>query len=131
MKPLKTDMKDESKLETGISYLLICGVTLSLLLEAMGLVLYYLTYNRISMSNDPAMYIRGHDFFSFILQQLQNAATQNAAILFMTAGIVVLILTPYLRVAASVVFFAWEKNSKFVVITLFVLIIVSLSLALH
>jgi len=55
----------------------------------------------------------------------------GSAILFMTAGIMVLILTPYIRVIASVIYFGWEKNFKYVLITLFVLVVVTLSLALH
>jgi uncharacterized membrane protein len=120
-----------SKLETGISYLLITGVILSLILEVIGLVLYCYSYHQLSISTDPSVYIRGHDFFSFIFKQFQGINTENSAILFMTFGIIVLILTPYVRVIASVIYFGWEKNVKYVVITLFVLIIFSLSLALH
>ncbi|MGD0856501.1 MAG: DUF1634 domain-containing protein [Dehalococcoidia bacterium] len=123
--------REESKLETGISYLLITGVILSLLLEVIGLVLYFYSYHNLSISSDPAMYIRGHDFFSFIFQQFLSINMGNIAILFMTAGIIVLILTPYVRVIASVIYFGWQKNIKYVVITLFVLIVVSLSLVLH
>ena len=124
-------VREESKLETGISYLLITGVVLSLLLEVVGLVLYFYSYHNLSISSDAVVYIRGHNFFSFIFQQFQGINTGNNAILFITAGIIVLILTPYVRVVASVIYFGWEKNIKYVVITLFVLIVVSLSLALH
>jgi uncharacterized membrane protein len=130
MKIRKPD-DDESKLETGISYLLIIGVVLILVLEISGLVFYYLYNKSLSVSTSPGFYIRGHDFFSFLLQELQGINIGNSAILCMTAGIIVLILTPYLRVVASVIYFGWERNIKFVVITLFVLTVVTLSLALH
>lgn len=45
-------------------------------------------------------------------------------------GAVVLILTPFLRVAASVVTFALERDRKYVVITLIVLIVLIISFLL-
>ena len=52
-------------------------------------------------------------------------------ILLMIAGIVVLILTPFIRIIVSVVYFGREKNWKYVFITLFVLLVITLSLTLH
>ena len=120
----------ESKLETGISYLLIGGVIVSLLLEVIGVIIFYHSYGSLAISRDAGMYIRGSDFFTFIREQFQKHAQGNA-IQFMTAGIIVLILTPYIRLIASVLYFGWEKNIKYVLITLFVLVVVTLSLALH
>jgi len=121
----------ESKLETGISYLLIGGVTVSLLLEIVGIIILYHSHGHLAISQDTSMFIQGHDFFSFIYEQFQEKHMNGSAILFMTAGIMVLILTPYFRVIASVIYFGWEKNFKYVLITLFVLVVVTLSLALH
>jgi uncharacterized membrane protein len=121
----------ESKLETGISYLLIAGVIVSLLLEIVGIILLYRSYGSLDVSRDADMYIRGRDFFTFMLEQFQGKHVQGNAIQFITAGIIVLILTPYIRVIGSVLYFIWEKNTKYVLITLFVLIIVTSSLALH
>jgi uncharacterized membrane protein len=121
----------ELKFERVISYLLITGVVISLILEIVGVVLLYRSYGNLHISREAGVYIKGHDFFSFIYQQIQNRQTTKPAILFMVLGIVVLILTPYIRVIASVVYFAWQKNLKYVLITLFVLIVVTLSLALH
>jgi len=121
----------ESKLETVISYMLIVGVITSLLLELTGMVFLWRLYGRLDISQDPSLFIRGRDFFSFIYQQIATRQSAGPGILFMTAGIIVLILTPYIRLVASVVYFAVENNIKYVVITLFVLIVVTLSLALH
>ena len=49
----------------------------------------------------------------------------------MTLGILVLILTPYIRVVVSIVYFARERDYRYVLLTLFVLVVLSLSLALH
>jgi uncharacterized membrane protein len=122
---------DESKLETGISYLLITGVMVSLILEIIGIIILYHSFGHLAISQDAGMYIQGHDFFSFIYQQFQGKHAAGSATLFMTAGIIVLILTPYIRVIASVIYFGWEKNIKYVLITLFVLAVVTVSLALH
>lgn len=121
----------ESKLETGISYLLIAGVIISLILEIIGIIILYHSYGHLAISQDAGMFIQGHDFFSFIYQQFQGKHAVGSAVLFMTAGIIVLILTPYIRVIASVIYFGWEKNIKYVLITLFVLVVVTVSLALH
>lgn len=119
------------KLETSISYLLIVGVIVSLVLEIIGIIILYRSYGHLAISQDTSMFIQGHNFFSFIYEQFQGKHAEGSAILCLTAGIIVLILTPYIRVIASVIYFGWEKNIKYVLITLFVLAVVTLSLALH
>jgi len=49
----------------------------------------------------------------------------------MTAGLVILILTPFLRVILSVFYFALKKDFKYVIITVFVLLALTISLLLH
>ena len=121
----------ESTLETAISYLLIIGVMASLLLEITGIIIFYRDYGHLAISQDQSLFIQGHDFFSFIYHQFRGNHTGNWAVWLMTAGIVVLMLTPYLRVVVSVFYFARRKNARYVVITLFVLIVLTISLALH
>lgn len=123
--------RGESKLETSISYLLIGGVIISLILEVIGIFIFYHSYGNLAISEDAGIFIQGHDFFSFIYREFTGRHMQGNAIFFMTAGIIVLILTPYARLVASAIYFGWEKNTKYVLITLFVLIVVTLSLALH
>jgi uncharacterized membrane protein len=123
--------KSESRFEKIIGYLLIAGVMISLVLEIVGVVLFYQSSGNLDISQDAGVYIKGHDFFSFIYQQIQDRQISESAILFMTAGIVVLILTPYVRVIASVLYFSLQKNLKYILIVLFVLVVVTLSLALH
>jgi uncharacterized membrane protein len=122
----------ESKLETIVSYLLIIGVVLSLALIVTGLVLFYLTYGHLNiLFSDKDMFIRGNDFFNFIYLLVSGHYAMNNAILFIVLGIVVLLLTPFLRVVASVIYFAWRKEGWYVLITVFVLVALTLSLALH
>jgi len=122
---------DESKLDAGISYLLLAGVIISLLLEVAGIILLYRAQGNAAISQETGVFIQGHDFFSFTFQHLLNRHGEGSAIYLITAGIIVLILTPYVRVIASVVYFGWQRNLKCVLITLFVLVVVTLSLALH
>jgi uncharacterized membrane protein len=49
----------------------------------------------------------------------------------MTLGITTLILTPFARVVASVLYFVWKRNIKYTLITIFVLTVLTISLALH
>ena len=121
----------ESKLETAISYLLIIGVVFSFILEAIGLILFYYSFANLNILENEVVFIRGNDFFSFVVTIFQGENMQNNAILFMTLGLVTLILTPYVRVITSVIYFAWEKNRKYLLVTLFVLVILTVSLALH
>jgi len=121
----------ELKLESAISYLLITGVVVSLLLELSGLILYYLQNGNILISQGPGTFIEGNNFFSFIYEVLLGKRNGNAGVNLMTAGLLVLMLTPFLRVIFSIIYFAAVKNLKYVWITLFVLVVITLSLTLH
>jgi uncharacterized membrane protein len=121
----------ESRLETAISWLLITGVMVSLVLEITGIVMYYHAYHQVGISQDPSVFIQGKNFFTFIYDRLRSGQGSSAAARIMTAGIVILILTPYIRVIVSVYYFSREKNFKYVLITLFVLIVLTVTLIKH
>ena len=121
----------ESKLETVISWLLITGVIISLVLEIAGIAMYYHAYGQLGISQDQSVFIQGKNFFTFIYDQFRSGQGGGGAARLMTAGIVILILTPYLRVVVSAFYFTREKNFKYVVITMFVLIVLTLSLLKH
>jgi uncharacterized membrane protein len=122
----------ETKLETIISYLLIVGVVLSLALEIAGIVIFYKSHGNLDiLLQDKAMFIKGRDFFSFLYQLFSGESMQNTGVFLMTLGVAALILTPFVRVIASALYFAWRKDTKYVLITAFVLIALTVSLALH
>jgi uncharacterized membrane protein len=123
--------EDKSKLENSISYLLISGVLLSLTLLITGMVLFWQKQGSVAISQDPAVYVHGHDFFSFIYQEVTNGGLNGLPLQLITLGVVVLLLTPYVRVILSVIYFARERNLKYVFITIIVLIILTISLTLH
>lgn len=121
----------ESKLETVISYVLIIGVLLSLILTIVGLV-FYRSYGHLNiLLDDPTMFLQAQNFFSFLGGLASGPERHGGTIFFITLGIIVLILTPYLRVIASVIYFGAKRDIKFVLITLFVLTALTISLTLH
>lgn len=121
----------EYGLETAISYLLIAGVVGSMLLLTAGLIMFFAIYGRLDVSlSDSSMYITGRNFFSFLVG-LAAGKWENAATLLITLGIVVLMMTVYIRVIMSVLYFAGRKDFKYILITAFVLVALTLSLALH
>ena len=120
----------DTKLEGVISYVLIIGVVTSLLLEIAGLILFYRAYGSLAISHDSRMFLRGENFFIF-LARLFSGSSAGWPIRLMTLGIAVLILTPYVRAIFSVIYFAVKENGKYLVITLAVLTILTISLLVH
>jgi len=128
MEPLK---KNESKIEVILSYILIIGVIVSLILMITGIILFSLNSGSLIISRDPSMFIQGKNFFSFIFNILKGNGPENTAVFFLTMGTIVLMLTPFIRVVASLVYFIWIKDKKYVFITLTVLIILIVTLSIH
>ena len=121
----------ETTLETIVSVILIVGVVSSVFLEIVGMALYFSAHGDVLISQDPSVFIHGENFFAFTILQIQSLLAAQTALVFMALGIIVLILTPYIRALTSVLYFGWEKNRKYVYITLFVLVVLTISLALH
>ncbi len=122
----------ETRLETIISYILITGVVISLLLEVAGIILYYETYGSFSfILQDKTMFIQGRNFFSFLCGILSIPGIQNYSIFFMTLGIMILILIPYLMIITSFLYFLWKRRFRYVLITAIVVAVISISLSLH
>ncbi len=117
-------------LEALISYVLITGVVISLFLEAAGLVLFYRSSGTLAISHGGRIIVRAEDFFA-LLGQLFSAASSSWPLRLMTLGIAVLILTPYARAVLSVIYFAYQRNFKYLAVTLFVVIILTVSLLVH
>ncbi len=115
-------------METVISYILISGVILSLILLVVGTLLYSLQHRNLTL----AYSLPQDNLFQFgrmeITRVLHGTLTARDII---NLGIVVLMLTPYVRVAFSAVAFAFiERNAKYTAFTLFVLSVLTYSLFL-
>ena len=121
----------ESKLESIVSYVLVVGVVTSVVLEIIGIGLYFGAYGNLQVSQASNVFITGENFFAFVVEKIQNLFVSENAVLFMTLGVIILILTPYVRAIASFGYFAWERNFKYVLITFFVIFVLTLSLAFH
>lgn len=119
----------EIRFESALSYVLIGGVILSLLLEVAGIITFYIVYRNLDITEASSVFIHGHDFFSFIYTGLSGSS--SLPIRLMLAGLVVLMLTPYSRVILSVAYFARVRDKAYILITLSVLIILTVSLILH
>ena len=130
MEPIDSK-KNEVKLEVILSYMLIAGVIISLSLMFVGIILFYINTGNLNISRSPEMFIQGKNFFNFIFELLQGQKLQSPSISFMVAGTIVLMLTPFIRVVASLIYFAVVKDLKYVFITFIVLVILTISLSVH
>lgn len=116
-------------MDTVVGTLLLGGVLTSLTLIVPGLV-----WRRLSASH-PVLdqTLAGHDVVELIgadFRTLGQGAVRPR--LLISLGIVALLLTPYLRVLASMLFFAFvEHNWKYTAFTAFVLIVLTYSLVLR
>lgn len=122
----------EDKLDLAISYVLISGVLASVIIEILGIANYYLTTGSLDILFQPNQSMRGANFFEYstsLFTQLSSGVWAPMQLL--SLGIVLLMITPYVRVLVSVVYFGFARNLKYLFITVFVLIILTASLLLH
>lgn len=104
-------------IERMVSRVLRAGITVSVALMAMGLVLAL--FDEEGM---PSHVVPLADLPS-LLGELDSAA-------YLSLGLLVLIATPFVRVAGSVVTFALERDRRYVLITAVVLAVMCLSVVL-
>ncbi len=112
-----------------VGYILLDGVLLSMALVVAGLFWHWLKYGRLVLDYQ----ISGMNLFQLVGAEIRLAAFgQLRPRLLINLGIAVLMLTPFLRVVASVVYFlAVLKNWKYTLFTSFVLIVLTYSLFLR
>jgi len=112
-----------------VGYILLTGVLLSLTLITTGLVWAWFRTGRLEV-NYP---ITGVNLFQFVVGETRLAA--QGAIrprLLVNLGVTALMLTPFVRVAASVVYFMGVlKNWKYTLFTAIVLTVLTYSLFLR
>lgn len=119
-------------LEEVIGYILMIGVITSLMMELAGLVLYVTDERTMEIDlKDPEACVRSRNFFAYILDVASSMFGNPDYASLMALGLVLLMLTPYLRVVASAVYFAFSRNYKYVAITLIVLAMLTASLIAH
>ena len=115
-----------SNMETVVGYILLGGVLLSVALIAGGLAWHWVTTGQLQFE----YLVGGMDLARFItidLQQLIVGPIHPRYLI--NLGIAVLILTPYVRILASVLYFAFvARNWKYALFTMAVLGVLTYSL---
>ncbi len=116
-------------MESLVGYILLIGVLLSVALLVFGFVWRWARVGNLRFEHS----IAGMNFFEFILSTLQQMSSRAyRPRLFLNMGIGILMLTPFVRVLASVFYFAFvERNWKYTLFTAFVIIVLTYSLFLR
>ena len=111
-----------------VGYILLGGVLLSLALLAAGLF-----WKWLRTGGGLDYQIAGMNLFELAKDEFRRAARGDfRPRLLISAGITVLLLTPYLRVVASVFYFCFAlKNWKYTLFTSIVLLVLTFSLFLR
>lgn len=116
-------------MEILVSYILLVGVLTSVVLLTGGVVWQWWTVDTLQINDS----IRNIDFFQFLLNDLgQLAVGVFHPQLLINLGLAVLMLTPYVRLVASMLYFALvEHNWKYTFFTGFVFAVLTYSLFLR
>jgi uncharacterized membrane protein len=116
-------------METLVGYILLIGVLLSAARLATGLLWHWSATGSLRLDYSMA----GGSFFQFVLADLQQALMGAfRPRLLVSLGIATLLFTPYLRVAASFLYFALvTHDGKYAVFTGFVWAVLTYSLFLR
>ncbi len=124
---MKTDRQFD--METLIGYILLIGVLLSVALLVIGFVWRWERSGNLRFQHTLA----GMNFFEFVLTSLRQMASHELRPrVMLNMGIAVLMLTPFVRVLASVFYFAFVlHNWKYTLFTGFVLGVLTYSLFLR
>lgn len=117
------------KMDVLVGYILLAGVLFSMLLIVAGLAWRYLNTGNLHFDYQ----ITGMNLFQFAVSEARITLSGDLRPrLLLNMGIVVLMLTPFLRVLTSVIYFAAVlKNWKYTLFTLFVLLVLTRSLFLQ
>jgi uncharacterized membrane protein len=123
------EVKKEAGMETVIGYILLAGVLLCLCFLVAGVIWTW------AASGSPRINytLSGTNLFHFCVENIrQITAGRIRASVLINIGMGFLLITPYMRVAASTFFFTLvERNVKYAFFTAFVLAVLTCSLFLR
>jgi uncharacterized membrane protein len=126
---LSAEQKSMDSMDILVGYILLVGVIISVLLIIAGTLWHWINDHNLTFQYS----ILGRNYFNFLLSDftaLLNGTIRPRALV--NLGIAMLMLTPYVRVAASVVYFALvARNLKYTLFTLFVTAVLTYSLFLR
>jgi uncharacterized membrane protein len=103
--------------ERAIRWILLCGIVVSVTLMAAGLVLGVARGAGLPRGVVP-------------LAELPRALAALQPAAYLSLGLIVLIGTPFVRVAGSLVVFVRARDRRYVLLTAFVLLVMCLGVAL-
>ena len=124
--PAPRQRLERETMDVVVGYILLAGVLTSLVLVAAGIAWHW-----VREGNPRFDYtLAGTTVFQFVVDDVHALmAGELRPRLLLNLGIAVLLFTPYLRVFASVVYFALvERNAKYTAFTAFVLVTLTYSL---
>lgn len=135
MRDQKTENSEDAKsrpdfdMEILIGYILLIGVLLSVVLLGLGFIWRWERSGNLRFQHT----IVGMNFYEFVLASFRQITSHELRPRVMiNMGIAVLMLTPFVRVLASVFYFALaEHNWKYTIFTGFVLGVLTYSLFLR
>ncbi|MEM4358582.1 MAG: DUF1634 domain-containing protein [Candidatus Caldarchaeum sp.] len=115
------------RLEKFLGNLLLAEVLTSLAVLTLAIFFYAVALgSEVELSE--SFRVSSPTFFDYVMNLGSKGLGPEGL---MTAGLVILIFTPYSRVLTSIVYFAAERNIKFLLITLFVFAVLTTSLLTH
>lgn len=115
-------------LQNGIGWILRAGVAISLVLESLGILLNYLRTGDAAVTLSSSWLAGGGNFFGFAARTVGSLSSSLSPVGISALGVIVLMLTPYARIIAAVVYYGLEKDWKYVSITLFVFSVITVGL---
>ena len=119
------------RVELLISNLLRAGVVASLCLIVLGTTLMYVHHPEyLRHSAGPQRYLTASAAFPHTVRDVWHGLLAFRGQAVMTLGLLMLIATPVMRVAVSILGFFYERDRAYVVITTIVLLLLILSFAL-
>jgi uncharacterized membrane protein len=119
-------------LQTGISWILRIGVVLSVIFAGSGIILDYVRTGSstlcLSGPSCDVWRITGGKFFDFAFATAGNLLGGVSAVGLVSLGVVILMITPYFRIGAAVVYYVVERDWKYVGITSTVFVLITVAL---
>jgi uncharacterized membrane protein len=119
----------ESCMDVLVGYVLLVGVMTSAALVVAGLAWHWIRTGQLEVHYTLAKM----NLFQFVVADVSNVVEGAfRPRLLISLGVAVLLLTPYVRVLASLLFFLFvEHNGKYSLFTAFVLLVLTYSLFLR
>ncbi|MCL4538275.1 MAG: DUF1634 domain-containing protein [Bacteroidetes bacterium] len=128
---LTPSTQNATRLDTVMSCIFGVGVIAASLFVIIGIILSHHSNTGLDLLTERGDFLHKSNFFRLMGSLIKGRKMPEGPLLFVTLGMVSLVFTPLLAVAAAFIHFASARNLKFAVITFVVLAILITSLAVH